>query len=401
MIFTDRFVDTMRATGEKKLFWEDSGRGGGSLGLRLSSTGKKTWIYNYLDPRSGRRKMVSLGTYPEMGVKAAREEYEKAVGLLVRGEDPAHEIEEKKREKREAPTVEDLAAEYLEKWAKPNKRTWMEDERILQKNILPEWKGIKAESIKRRDVVKLVDQVMARGAPIMANRTLAMLRKMFNFAVEKSILEQSPVDHVKPPAIEHQKDRVLTEKEIQIVWRALLLDEPEVPLTASTRGALLFQLLTACRTEEVIGLTWEEIDDGWWTLPKERAKNKVEHRIPLSTNAQRILDLAHESGGERYPFPSPRKTAEGKDRPMEGTSLTHAIKRILPKLDLKPFTSHDLRRTAATNLSALGTPRLVVAKILNHVDQQVTAVYDRHTYDDEKRAALQAWSDRIDQIVAR
>ena len=69
-------------------------------------------------------------------------------------------------------------------------------------------------------------------------------------------------------------------------------------------------------------------------------------------------------------------------------------------LGVKPFTSHDLRRTAATNLAALGTPRIVVAKILNHVDQQVTAVYDRHAYDQEKRAALQAWSDRIDRIVA-
>lgn len=400
MKFTDRFVTTLRKPDERKVIWEDGEHGKGTLGLRLSPTGSKAWVYMYVDPRSKKARMATLGRYPSMSVAQAHEAHAKAVQAVERGEDPAAPLVEAKAAQRAAPTVEELVAEYLQKWARPNKKSWAKDERILQKNVLPEWRGIKAEQIGRRDVVKLIDQVMARGAPIMANRTLAVLRKMFNWAVERSILDHSPVDHVKPPAVERKKDRVLTEAEIRILWRALLFNEPEVSITASTRRALLFQLLTACRTEEVVGLTWGEIDGDWWTLPKERAKNKVEHRIPLSTNAQRILGKARENGGREYPFPSPRKTSEGMERAMESTSLTHAIKKILPKLELRPFTSHDLRRTAATNLAALGTPRLVVAKILNHVDQQVTAVYDRHTYDDEKRAALQAWSDRIDRIVA-
>ena len=141
--------------------------------------------------------------------------------------------------------------EYLDKWAKPHKRTWQEDKRILEKDVIPAWGRRKAKNITRRDVIRLIDGIVDRGSPIVANRTLEIIRKMFNFAVEQDIIETSPCVGVRAPGKETQRDRILTESEIRNFWNVLDRenkdDEPEgskLRMALGTRLALKLQLLT-------------------------------------------------------------------------------------------------------------------------------------------------------------
>ncbi len=400
MRFTDRFVATLKKPEERKLIWEEGEHGKGTLGLRLSPAGSKSWVYMYLDPRTHRSRMATLGRYPDMSVTQAHEAYIHAVKMVENGQDPGQKIVEAKEEARKAPQVEDLAEEYLERWAKPNKRSWKEDARMLEHDVLPAWRGIKIKEITRRDVIKLLDNIVARGSPIAANRTLAMVRRMFNFAVERALLDFSPVQGIKAPAHERRKDRVLSEKEISVVWNALWNDNPQIGMDEPVRLAILFQLATACRMNESVQLEWEEIEGDWWTLPAIRAKGKHLYRVPLSKTAMRVLERSRDGmGGEIYPFASRRGRQSGDEKPMGETAISHAIRRVLPVLNTDPFTSHDLRRTAATHMAAAGVPRLVISKILNHADHEVTAIYDRHSYDKEKREAMDIWSEKLEKIV--
>lgn len=235
---------------------------------------------------------------------------------------------------------------------------------------------------------------------------------MFNFAIQRAILDQSPIVGIKPPAIERRKDRVLSADEIRVLWTALWDNNPKIGMNESTRMAILFQLATACRTNESLGLPWSEIDGDWWTIPAERAKNGNPHRVPLTPIAKRVLARAKDIGGQMYVFPSPRRAEDGSDRPMVDTAATHAISRVIrgkqlgkyylsAQLDMPEFSSHDLRRTAATHMAFIKVPRFVISKILNHVDRQITAIYDRHNYDDEKLEGLTAWSMLLEKIIQK
>jgi integrase len=148
----------------------------------------------------------------------------------------------------------------------------------------------------------------------------------------------------------------------------------------------------------VQGAAWSEIDlvSGWWTIPAERSKNGLAHRVPLSPQAVRILKglKAEAKKDATWVFPSTRKT---------GPHINHAqkgIERVVERSGVE-FRGHDLRRTAASLMVGGGVPRLVVQKILNHVESGVTLVYDRHSYDPEKRAALDYWGRRVEAIVTR
>ena len=147
----------------------------------------------------------------------------------------------------------------------------------------------------------------------------------------------------------------------------------------------------------MLGPSWDEMDltGAWWTIPAERSKNGLAHRVPLSPPAVKVLKaLRPLTGDSPWVFPSPKK---------EGASIAHAqkaIERIVERSGVD-FRGHDLRRTAASLMVGAGVPRLVVSKILNHVETGVTAVSDRHSDDPEKRAALDFWGKRLEQIVRR
>jgi integrase len=390
MKFTDKAIKALKPKTERYLVLEENAHGQGTLGMRISPVGRKSWVFVYFF--QGRPRMYTLGVYPEKTVAEAHQAHADAVMALERGEDPGAKALVEKTALKKAPTMTELAAEYLKQWAKPRKRSWKEDERILNRDVLPGWGTRKAQHITRRDVITLLDGIVDRGAPIAANRTLAVIRKVFNFAVSRDLVETSPCTAVSAPSRERRRERFLDETEI----RGLLQRLPQAKMLAQSKLAIKFMLLTAQRCGEVLGAEWSDInlDFAWWTIPAEKAKNQMAHRVPLSPQALAVLkEVKALNRGEQFVFPSPRG-----DKEMTPTVLALAVRRSAEQFKMEHWTPHDLRRTAASHMTGMGVPRLVVSKILNHVEPGVTAVYDRHSYDSEKREALFAWGKKVAEL---
>ncbi len=397
MKLTVRGLDALKPKAERYEVWED-GRTG--LGVRVSPAGRKSWVFMYRF--NGKARRMGLGTYPAVGLASARVKHAKAKELLTKGDDPGALHVEKRRAERQAETVADLATEYLEKWARPRKRSAAVDERILNKDVLPAWGKRKAKDIRRRDVILLLDEIVERGAPIQANRTLAVVRRMFNFAVGRDILDTTPVAMVRAPAKETQRDRVLSPDEIRTFWNGLA----NAPMSQKIKLALRLELVTAARKGELTGAERSEVDleNAVWTIPAVRSKNGIAHRVPLSPLALGLIEDAFSlADGSEWLFHSPRG-----DGPIKPEAVNHALWNTLtpakkgqePAIQLDHMTPHDLRRTAASGMASLGINRLVIGKVLNHAETGVTAVYDRHGYDAEKRHALEVWASHLEGILS-
>ena len=388
---TDRAVKLLKARSERFEVWDSSAPG---FGVRVSPAGRKTFIYLYRFERRPRR--MSIGVYPRMSLATARTKHAEARELLEeKGRDPGSELVTGKKRRREAPSVNDLANEYMEKWAKPRKRSWKEDGRLLNSNVLPFIGRKKAADVRRRDIIEILDAMVDRGAPISANRTLAVVRKMFRFGISRDLVPHNPCEAVQAPAEENQRDRVLTVAEIKKLWKSL--EKSDLSMTSAIKHCLQLMLVTAQRRREVVTARWADIDlqTGWWTIPETIAKNKLPHRVPLSALACRLLkDAKKNSEKSEHVFPSPSRTG-----PIRDEAVTKAVRRNEAAFGIDHFTPHDLRRTSASLMAGMGTSRVTIGKILNHVEAGVIAVYDRHSYDQEKRKALNAWGRKLESIT--
>ena len=382
--FTVRWIDSVNLPETGQLDYFDERTTG--LGLRISSAGRKSWFVMYR--HAGRLRRYTIGTYPALGLTHARDKAKELMHESAMGNDPATD----KQVNRGAPTFGEVAAQYIELYAKTNKKSWEGDQRMLDHDLLPKWKNVKAQDIKRRDIISLLDTIVLR-APIQANRILALLSKIFNWAISRDLIEANPCTAIKRPSKENQIDRMLSDDEIVIFWDALTTASMSEP----TRLCLKLQLVTAQRKGEIVIAEWSEFDltNGWWTIPSEKAKNKLSHRVPMSALALQLLDQVKQlSGDSKWLFPS-----KFGDKPVLHTSIDHALHKNEAKFSIPPFTPHDLRRTAASHMTGMGVPRLTVSKILNHSESGITAVYDRHSYDQEKRQALDLWGDKLSKIL--
>ena len=400
MRMTDVGIRKLKPKAERYEEWED-GRTG--LGVRVTPKGRKTFVFMYW--RDGRARRMTLGVYGKgpgkISLSDANVKRAEARRALDEGRDPGADTVEANRAERDAETVADLVEMYLEKWARPNKRSADEDARILRKDVIPIIGDRKAASITRRDIIALLDKIVARGAPVGANRTLAIVRRVFSWAVERDILGATPCVSVKAPSKETSRDRALTDPEIKTFWHGL----PKANMTKAVRLVLKFQLATGQRRGEVVAAEWSEFDReaNNWTIPAEKAKNAVLHIVPLSPIAVELLEAIAAIAPEvepnddpsRFLFPSPIG-----DKSITPRAVTRALKKNLALIGVKNVTPHDLRRTAATSMAALGVDRTVLAKVLNHADSSVTGRYDRHAYAAEKRAALERWGRKLEEIVS-
>jgi integrase len=331
------------------------------------------------------------------------------------GKDPAagkKAVREAAKTEREADgdRVERVVALFVERHAKVKTRDWRETERILVKEIATRWQGRRLSQIRRADVHEALDGIVDRGAPIRANRVFGHFRNMCRWAITRGIIERSPCDGLRAPSPEQRRDRVLTDDEIRIVWRAF----ESVAWPFGRIGQLL--LLTGCRRDEIAGMRWDELDLTARTLslPAARVKNKRAHVIPLSDAAMRIIETLPRMGGSEFVFSTTGST------PVSGFSaaklaIDHHVVVTLRKearargddpAGVRPperWTFHDLRRSLATNLQKLGVRLEVTEAVLGHVSGSragIVGVYQRHNWADEKRLALNAWARRLEAIVS-
>lgn len=329
-------------------------------------------------------------------LSVARVEWQAHRDQIKSGEDPSAAVRSarvdkqlKRQAERSELTIEQLAEMFIQIYAKKKKKSWRSDELILARNVIPEWGAIKAKEITRRDVVGILDRIADR-TPIYANRTLAVIRKMYNWAIEKGYIDTSPCDHVKGPAKEKSRDRVLAPDEIQKLWN----DLDKTKMQDQVQVALKLQLITGQRIGEVVGASWSEFDfeNREWLIPGARTKNGLENLVPLPAIAIDLIKQLERSG--KYLFP-----ARGKSGVLRVDGVTHQLVDAIEQLGMAHFTSHDLRRTAGTGITSVGTSRLVMDAILNHKDRTVGAVYDRYKYYKEKRTGLDAWADKLLKTV--
>jgi integrase len=290
-----------------------------------------------------------------------------------------------------------LGETYITRYARPNKRSWRDDEAALARDVYPKLGELRPSEIARLDVVDLLNGIYDRGAPVTANRTLALIRKMLNWAVSEGYLDTNPAQGVAKRAKEEPRTRVLNAGEIANLWRSLdsgLFEE-------ATADVFRLQLLIGARIREVTGMARDEVDLSGaipiWTLPHARAKGGRDVVRPLPPLALGIVSRRLDAieRGAQFLFPS----AIDGTKPLTARAPTNGLRRAAAsgKIDrtASPFTPHDFRRTCRTYLAELGVTETVAKKILGHAPPKsdVTAsVYDQHT------SRLASWRPRTERM---
>jgi integrase len=387
-------------------------------GLALRVTGavdqrpeRRTWTLFYRFGGKQRRLTFEPG-YPALGLAEARDTANKAKLAIQAGVDPGAAKAEAKAEAARAPdTIANVVEVFIRRDLEGKKRApryIAETRRIFDNHVLPRWADRAIATITRRDVIELLDAVMDSGSvrkdddgkrklpggPIIANRVLAAIRAMFNWALRRGIIESTPAALVERPGEETRRDRTLKAEEIRVLWpRFATLEYPFGPFFEMA-------LATGQRREEVARMRWVDIDIGaqLWILPAEATKAARGHAVPLSPLALTLLEGLPKLG--TYVFTTTR------DRPISGFSKAKARLDAIGTSDgtsavtIAPWTIHDLRRTAATEMGRLGVSRFIIGKVLNHADRSVTGIYDRHAYLKEKREALEVWTSYLTKLVS-
>jgi integrase len=361
----------------------------------LQPSGKASWACRYR--ANGKPRKLTLGAYPAIDLKTARELARGALSKVAGGADPGVDKKAAKAAARVPVNdmVEAVATRFILQHAKRNMRarTAKEAERILQKEIVGPWRGRRLTQITRGDIHAVLDSIVERGSPIQANRALAMFRTMCRWAIERGLIDANPCTGIRAPAAETARDRILSDDELKAVWRASeALDQPY-------REFVQLVILSGQRRSEVAEMRWSEIDldARLWTLPKERAKNGCQHEIPLSDSAVEILRGLPRIAESDFVF-----TISGR-RPICGFSpVKRRLDALLPP-DMPPWVFHDLRRTVASGMARLGINLPVIEKLLNHTSGSfagIVGIYQRHSFADEKRAAMGVWANFVSAVVS-
>lgn len=378
--FTDIWLQKLPTPARPEVHYGDASCPG--LSLKHTARGVKSFRFTYrLGKRTG---SLTLGKYPDLPLKAAREQANDMRRLVVSGTDPRQPRREKLT--RAELTVFAMIEAFMEKHAKPKNKSWKQAESNLRLYLTPTLGSRSIDDVRRADIHAILDDLMSQGKGTTANRALAHIRKFFGWLVERDLLENSPADRIKQPFNEKRRDRHLTDGELQAIWQA------SEALSAPYRAWLRLSLLLGQRQQETATITRSQITDAGWRLSTKDTKNKREHLVPLPRQARAIIDHLLEDEGEFL-----LKTGRVRDRPINGFSN---VKVQIDKLSgVTDWKFHDLRAAVISNLGRLKYDRHLVMKIVNHTDSGVTAGYDRYAYLDEKREALQAWADFLDDIV--
>jgi integrase len=427
--FTDAAVQRLKAPDGGRVDYFDATLPG--FGLRVSGKtdrapeGRRTWVlfYRY---RGTQRRLTLDPTYPALSLADARKQAGDALALVSRGIDPAEEKAKTKAPIAKPKTFADVVQDYLQRGLTKKGRApgYVADTgRNFANHVLPRWGEKALAEIARKDVIEMLDdiaehgterkvdgkKVHAAGGPIAANRVLAAVRALFNWAIRRGLVEVNPCALVDRPGSETPRERTLTAEEVQELWPHLgALGYPFGPF-------LRMCLITGQRRTEVAEMRWADLDleAKTWTIPADHNKSGRTHVVPLSPMAVDILaglprkTLTEKNGSTRN---SPFVFTTDGDVPISGFS--RAKERLEEKVlaarqeanpnaeDMAPWGIHDLRRTVATEMGRLGTAEFIISKVLNHAPRGITGkVYNTYEYIPEKRHALDTWAAYLDRLV--
>jgi integrase len=390
-VITHRFVESVRP---KAVRVEYSDAGCPGLYLIVQPSGTRSWAVR--DRHNGINRKLTLGRAGADGLTLAaaraaaaahRHRLETHPGVtsvtVVTGESSGGAGDK----------IETAVAAFLELHVRRKNRvsTAQNVEGIFNSIVLPAWRGRTIGSIRRRDVIELVESVAASGRGYRANRTCAALSKFFAWLVGRDVLAFSPATGVERPHKEEIRTRVLSDDELRALWLAC---EPE----GASDQAIRMLILTGARRNEIGRMCWQEVDEDrrLWTLPAGRTKNAREHAIPLSAQAWALIEARPRFASCPFVF-----SADGKRAVNNWDEIKRRIS-AKARVAADSWRLHDLRRTAASGMQKLGVSVPVIEKALNHVSgtfRGIVGVYQTHDYADEVRIALQKWADRVEEIV--
>jgi integrase len=363
------------------LVWDTLQHG---LALKVTPAGAKSWKCIY--SRQGRARWLHLGDARSIGLADARTMAAEAMLEVARGKDPAAE----KRAERGAGTFAELAAQYVERYAKKKNKSWKQADALVRTHLLPRWGKLQATLITRADVKAMMARIEA---PVLANQVLAAASAIFTWAMKEEVgTTVNPCLGVDRNAVK-SRERVLSDSEVPRFWSAF----NDAGLLRSS--ALKLILLTGQRPGEVSNMRREHIVDGWWEMPGEPVpalgwcgtKNGQTHRVWLPTVAREIIaELGDETDG--FVFASRRGGGAI-------TKLAAAMQRVCAKLGVERATPHDLRRTFSTKVTGLGFGRGGLNRVTNHKEGGIADVYDRHQYSDENKRIMESVASSIMVLV--
>jgi len=349
--------------------------------LRVFPTGRKVFTVKY---RYGlKQRRLPIGVHPRISLAQARDKALEALRLVDEGIDPAA------RRRQLNMNVEAICADFIRQYARPRNRSWKEAERILQREFVTVHGQRDIRAIKRHDILELMDGAIERGAAYQANRIHSNLRKLFNWCLERGMIDASPMLGTKPPTREQARDRVLTDDEIRAVLRVCARE----PYPFGQFVPLL--LATAQRRGEVSQMTWSQVDldAKQWVIPAELSKNGKPHVVPLNDFALQLLAEVPRFADCDWVFTTTRRS------PISGFSK--ALRHVHAQSETSGWRFHDLRRTAASGMARLAVLPHVIEKVLNHISgtiSGVAAVYNVFGYDAERREALDRWGQFLNDI---
>jgi integrase len=345
--------------------------------VRVSPSGLK--VFGFSKRINGRARRIKIGSYPTLSLKDARLKAQAVLRDIELGT-----FEQRQPVRRLGDVIESHIEQYVRVRIK-NQR-----ERIALLKKFSSLYDRPLDQIERRDVVVILDRMIAEGAPTRANRALASIKRLFSWCVERGELDASPVTGMRSPTKEVSRERVLSDAELVKVWA--IADAENYPF-----GPFLKLLaLTGQRRNEVAEMRWSEIDPNYkiWTIPGKRAKNSKEHIVPLAPLATEILKSLPRFLTSDLVFTTTGRT------PISGFGRFKT--RIDRHTGVREWTFHDLRRTVATGMAKSKIDPHIIEAVLNHksgVVSGVAAVYNRHSYLEEKQDAIESWNSHIKNIV--
>ncbi|AZL16333.1 tyrosine-type recombinase/integrase [Rickettsiales endosymbiont of Stachyamoeba lipophora] len=363
---TKKEIDKFQYNGGWDVRWDTEVTG---FGVRVYESGKKSYILSYRV--SGRKKLVVLGSTQVLTLDQARNMAKLHLAEVIKGNDPS---ESKGRGKKEV-GFQEFCKIYIERHAKKHKKTWKEDQRKIEKHLLPIWKNMSLNSITKTDIMNLHIKI-GDNTPYEANRTINLLSTLFELAKEWGYLDESysnPTKYIKLYK-EQKRDRWVSSEEMPNLIQAI---EAETNLYA--RYAIWLYLLTGMRKSELLQVKWSDINFTRREIKLDDTKAGRVHYIPLSQPAVELISNIPRIDNNPYLLP-------GHVKGKHLINISKPWNRIRKNANLENVRLHDLRRTVGSWLAQSGKSLHLIGKVLNHSNQRTTAIYAHFARNDIEEA---------------
>ncbi|MEN3261377.1 integrase arm-type DNA-binding domain-containing protein [Sodalis endosymbiont of Spalangia cameroni] len=378
---------------------------GGGLYIRYRANDKKpSWRFRYRI--SGKGRVVYIGSYPTVSLSKAREIARELSARVALGFDVAGEKQERKSafleklaEKENEKTVTDVVNMFYTKIIMPRQKRYTLILAYMNKHVIPNIGTLKIKNVTPVHIDEMIKSIAASGSPASANKVLSLIKRMFNYAIRNRYIESNPAiafSSADAGGQEKSRKRWLSTDELCLLFKTMRYSQG---FNRQNELAIKLLLALCCRKMELCAAKWSEFDfeNTIWSLPENRSKTSESIDIPLSSIVIKWLhELKVFSCNSPWILPA-RLMSDSKNPHIAENTLNLALSKIRADMppDVPPFTVHDFRRTARTHLAALGIDPIVAERCLNHTIKGIEGIYNRHQYLNERRIALDKWSELL------